>query len=496
MPVVVPPATTLPPLRATWSGMSTTDSVARLQGASIRWGALRITADNVFVSPSITKPSRILVSGGFRAERGQDQLIGKSFSFDVGTQELRGTDVSILHDVFRVDTASLMRGPKGISLSGASIVDNVPGENRTLSISASEMSYKASTGQWNIRNLGLSLYKTHILTVPSVRFMTGSTATASRATRFQLPLSIRQSGISGPVATLAYAAQPAPGVGAAVVFEQTARRGDAASAALSYEVANQQRGQVSGSTSESQGLPLGDVASLLTEPPAVKRDISPRLQLPSVLGNAIGPAGTSAISLTVADRQEFIRRLKTVLVDNKPMVAVSSSWVFGQSAMEAHFESGNRLESDLSTTVASYRSKSSFRLRSSVSLINQQIPVELQTVRINATDAYSFTQLSAELVPLRAGNRLSAALAIRDIHGIATYYSDVLEAPSELQLRFTSPLSGWQFALGSRLDLTEKQFFDTEIVVAAPGRVIRPEFRYRTRGNQFAVNIAMPFFSL
>ena len=496
MPVVVPPATTLPPLRATWSGMSTTDSVARLQGASIRWGALRITADNVFVSPSITKPSKIVVSGGFRAERGQDQLIGKSFSFDVGTQELRGTDVSIRHDVFRVDTASLMRGPKGISLSGASIVDNVPGENRTLSISVSEMSYKASTGQWNIRNLGLSLYKTHILTVPSVRFMTGSTATASRATRFQLPLSIRQSGISGPVATLAYAAQPAPGVGAAVVFEQTARRGDAASAALSYEVANQQRGQVSGSTSESQGLPLGDVASLLTEPPAVKRDISPRLQLPSVLGNAIGPAGTSAISLTVADRQEVIRRLKTVLVDNKPRVAVSSSWVFGQSAMEAHFESGNRLESDLSTTVASYRSKSSFRLRSSVSLINQRIPVELQTVRINAIDAYSFTQLSAELVPLRAGNRLSAALAIRDIHGIATYYSDVLEAPSELQLRFTSPLSGWQFALGSRLDLTEKQFFDTEIVVAAPGRVIRPEFRYRTRGNQFAVNIAMPFFSL
>ena len=496
MPVVVPPATTLPPLRATWSGMSTTDSVARLQGANIRWGALRITADNVFVSPSITKPSRILVTGGFRAERGQDQLIGKSFSFDVGTQELRGTDVSIRHDVFRVDTASLMRGPKGISLSGASIVDNVPGENRTLSISASEMSYKASTGQWNIRNLGLSLYKTHILTVPSVRFMTGSTASASRATRFQLPLSIRQSRISGPVATLAYAAQPAPGVGAAVVFEQTAKRGDAASAALSYEVSNQPRAKVSASTSESQGLPLGDVASLLTEPPAVKRDISPRLQLPSVLGTAIGTAGTSAISLTVADRQEVIRRFKTVLVDNKPMVAVSSSWVFGQSAMEAHFESGNRLESDLSTTVASYRSKSSFRLRSSVSHINQRIPVELQTVRINATDAYSFTQLSAELVPLRAGNRLSAALAIRDIHGTATYYSDVLEAPSELQLRFTSPLSGWQFALGSRLDLTEKQFFDTEIVVAAPGRVIRPEFRYRTRGNQFALNIAMPFFSL
>ena len=496
MPVVVPPAPSLPPLRATWTGMSTTDSAARLQGSSIRWGALRITADNVFVSPSITKPSRILVTGGFRAERGPDQLIGKSFSFDVGTQELRGTDVSIRHDVFRVDTASLMRGPKGISLSGASIVDNVPGENRTLSISASEMSYKASTGQWNIRNLGLSLYKTHILTVPSVRFMTGSTATASRATRFQLPLSIRQSGISGPVATLAYAAQPAPGVGAAVVFEQTAKRGDAASAALSYEVANQPRAKVSASTSESQGLPLGDVASLLTEPPAIKRDISPRLQLPSVLGTAIGPAGTSAISLTVADRQEVIRRLKTVLVDNKPMVAVSSSWVFGQSAMEAHFESGNRLESDLSTTVASYRSKSSFRLRSSVSLINQRIPVELQTVRINATDAYSFTQLSAELVPLRAGNRLSAALAIRDIHGIATYYSDVLEAPSELQLRFTSPLLGWQFALGSRLDLTEKQFFDTEIVVAAPGRVIRPEFRYRTRGNQFALNIAMPFFSL
>ena len=113
MPVVVPPATTLPPLRATWSGMSTTDSVARLQGANIRWGALRITADNVFVSPSITKPSKIVVSGGFRAERGQDQLIGQSFSFDVGTQELRGTDVSIRHDVFRIETSSLLRGGQG-----------------------------------------------------------------------------------------------------------------------------------------------------------------------------------------------------------------------------------------------------------------------------------------------------------------------------------------------------------------------------------------------
>ena len=496
MPVVVPPATTLPPLRATWSGMSTTDTVARLQGANIRWGALRITADNVFVSPSITKPSKIVVSGGFRAERGQDQLIGKSFSFDVGTQELRGTDVSIRHDVFRIETASLLRGPKGISLSDASIVDNVPGENRTLAITASEMSYRASTGQWNIRNLGLSLYKTHILTVPSVRFMTGSTATASRATRFQLPLSIRQSGISGPVATLAYAAQPAPGVGAAVVFEQTAKRGDAASAALSYEVSNQRRGQVSGSTNESEGLPLGDVSSLLAEPRAIKRDVSPRLQLPSVLGTAIGPAGTSAVSLTVADRQEVIRRLKTVLVDNKPMVAVSSSWVFGDSAMEAHFESGNRLESDLITTVASYRSKSSFRVRSTASLSHQRIPFELQTVRINASESYSYTQLSAELLPIRPGNRFSAALAIRDIHGNSTYYSDVLEAPSELQLQFTSPILGWQIALGSRLDLTGNQFFDTEVVIAAPGRVIRPEFRYRTRGNQFAINIAMPFFSL
>jgi hypothetical protein len=470
--------------------------MARLKGANIRWGALGITADSVFISPSITKPSRISVNGGFRAERGQDQLIGKSFSFDVGTQELRGTDVSIWHDVFRIDTASLTRGPTGMSLSGASIVDNVPGENRTLSISASELSYKATTGQWNIRNLGLSLYKTHILTVPSVRFMTGSTASASRATRFQLPLSIRQSRISGPVATLAYAAQPAPGIGAAVVFEQTAMRGDAASAAFSYEVANQRRGQVSGSVSASEGLPLGDMSSLLAEPRTIQRDISPRLQLPSVLGNAIGTAGTSAISFTIADRQEVIRRFKTVLVDNRPLVAVSSSWVFGQSAMEAHIESGNRLETDLSTSVASYRNMSSFRLRSNVSTGSQRIPVELQTVHINATDAYAYTQLSAELVPLRAGNRLSAALAMRDIHGIATYYSDVLEAPSELQLRFKSPILGWQFALGSRLDLTTKQFFDTEVVVAAPGRVIRPEFRYRTRGNQFALNIALPFFSL
>lgn|GEM_PF-1719129 len=496
MPVVVPPTPILPPLRATWSSMSTTDSVARLQVASIRWGALRITADNIFVSPSITKPSRILVNGGFRAERGQDQLSGKSFSFDTGTQELSGTDVSIRHDVFRIDTASLIRGPKGISLSGASIVDNVPGENRTLYISASEMSYRASTGQWNIRNLGLSLYKTHILTVPNVRFMTGSTASASRATRFQLPLSIRQSRISGPVATLAYAAQPAPGVGAAVVFEQTAKRGDAASAALSYEVANQRRRQVSGSKSETEGLPLGDAASLLAEPQAINRDVSPRLKLPSVLGTAIGTSGTSAISLTVADRQEVVRRYRTILVDNKPLVAVSSSWVFGQSAMEAHFESGNRLETDLSTTVASYRSKSSLRLRSNISLINQRIPVEVQTVRVNATNSYSFTQLSAELFPVRPGKRLSAAVAIRDIHGIATYYSDFVEAPSELQLRFTSPISGWQIALGSRLDLTQNHFFDTEFVIAAPGRVIRPEFRYRTRGNQFAINIAMPFFSL
>ena len=496
MPVVVPPALELPPLRATWSGMSTTESAAHLRDANIRWGALGISAQSVFISPSITKPSKISISGGFRAERGTDQLIGNAFSFDVNKQLLLGTDVSIRHDVFRIDTATLSRGPQGISLTKVSIVDNVPGESRTLSISASELSYKASSGQWNIHNMGLSLYKTHILSVPSVRFQTGSTASASRATRFQLPLSIRQSRISGPVATLAYATQPAPGFGAAVVFEETAKRGDAASAALSYEVATQRRRKVTGSPSASEGLPLGDMSSMLSEPPAVKRDVSPRLQLPSVMGMPIGPTGISAVSLTIADRQEVIRRYKTVLVDNKPLVAVSSSWVFGQSAMEAHFESGNRLETDLTSTVESYRSKSSFRVRTAVSLMNHRVPVELQSVRVNATDTYAYTQVSAELFPKRSGQPLSAALAVRDIHGKATYYSDFLEAPSELQLRFNTPIAGWQIALGTRMDLTGNRLFDTEAVLAAPGRVIRPEFRYRTRGNQFAINIAMPFFSL
>jgi len=496
MPVVVPPLFELPPLRATWSGMSTTDSAAHLQNANIRWGALGITAESVFITPSITKPLKISISGGFRAERGTDQLVGKSFSFDVTKQQLLGTDVSIRHDVFRIDTATLSRGPQGLSLTNVSVVDNVPGESRTLSISASELSYKASTGQWNIHNMGLSLYKTHILSVPRVRFQTGSTASASRATRFQLPLSIRQSRISGPVATLAYATQPAPGFGAAIVFEETAKRGDAASAALSYEVATQRRRKPSDSPSTPDGLPLGDMASLLSEPPSIKRDVSPRLQLPSVMGTQIGQTGISAVSLTVADRQEVIRRYKTVLVDNKPLVAVSSSWVFGQSAMEVHFESGNRLETNLSTTVASYRSKSSIRLRSGVSLANQRIPVEVQSVRVNATDTYAYTQISADLFPKRSGFPFSAALAVRDIHGKATYYSDFLEAPSELQLRFSAPLAGWQLALGTRMDLTGNRLFDTEAVLAAPGRVIRPEFRYRTRGNQFAINIAMPFFSL
>jgi hypothetical protein len=238
------------------------------------------------------------------------------------------------------------------------------------------------------------------------------------------------------------------------------------------------------------------MASVLSEPPAVKRDISPRLQLPTVMGAPIGPVGTSAISVTYADRQEVIRRLKTVLVDNKPLVAVSSSWVFGSSAIEASFEGGNRLETDLATTVSSYRSKSSIRLRTSVPIIHQQVPIEVHSVRVNATDPYTYTQLSAELFPKRTGQRLSAALAVRDIHGKATFYSDVLEAPSELQLRYNMPVAGWHIGLGSRLDLTDSHFFDTEVVVAAPGRVIRPEFRYRTRGNQFAINIAMPFFSL
>jgi len=128
--------------------------------------------------------------------------------------------------------------------------------------------------------------------------------------------------------------------------------------------------------------------------------------------------------------------------------------------------------------------------------MNQRLPVELQRVRVTAIDTYNYTQLSTELIPRRVGGRFSAALSVRDIQGHATYYSDVLEAPSELQLRFNTPMSGWQLALGSRLDLTSNHFFDTEFVVAAPGRVIRPEFRYRTRGNQFAINIAMPFFSL
>lgn len=476
--------------------MSTTDGLAQLKDANIRWGALGISAASVFVSPSITKPSRLRISGGFQAERGGDKLVGQSISFDVDKQVLVGEAVSIRHDVFRVDTSRFTRGPLGMSLFDVVIVDNVPEQNKTLSISASKLSYNATSGQWNIQNLGLSLYKTHLLTVPSVRFQTGSTASASRATRFQLPVSIRQSGISGPVATLAYAAQPAPGVGAAVMFEQTAKRGDAASVALSYEVANQKKRPTSTPEKETDGLPLGDVSSILEEPRTVKRDIAPRLQLPSVLGTAIGAAGTSAVSLTMADRQEVIRRYKTVLVDNKPLVAVSSSWVMGVSAVEAHFETGSRLETDLRSTVSSYRTKSSIRLRSMIPISNQRLPVELQTVRVTAIDTYNYTQLSSELIPRRVGGRFSAALSVRDIQGHATYYSDVLEAPSELQLRFNTPLSGWQLALGSRLDLTSNHFFDTEFVVAAPGRVIRPEFRYRTRGNQFAINIAMPFFSL
>lgn len=492
----MPQAQVLPPLRATWSGMSSTDGRSQLRDANLRWGALGISATSVVVSPSITKPNQLRISGGFRAQRGTDKLVGESISFDIDKQLLFGDAVTIQHDVFRINAARFTRGPLGMSLSDVVVVDNIPEHSKTLSISASKLSYKASTGQWNIQNLGLSLYRTHLLTVPSVRFQTGSTASASRATRFQLPVSVRQSGISGPVATLAYAAQPAPGVGAAVMFEQTAKRGDAASVALSYEVANQTKRPMSTPEKETDGLPFGDAASILEEPRTVKRDIAPRLQLPSVLGTAIGAAGTSAVSVTMADRQEVIRRFKTVLIDNKPLVAVSSSWVMGSSAVEAHFESGNRLETDLRNTVSSYRTKSSVRFRSAVPMFKQRLPIEIQTVRVTAIENYSYTQFSTELIPRRAGTRLSAALSVRDIQGHATYYADVLEAPSELQLRFNTPLAGWQLALGSRLDLTSNRIFDTEFVVAAPGRVIRPEFRYRTRGNQFAINVAMPFFSL
>ncbi|MFM7187357.1 MAG: hypothetical protein ACKO14_06030 [Armatimonadota bacterium] len=494
--MVIPPIQAPPPLRATWSGVSTKDGFAQLKDANVRWGALGISAASLLISPSLTKPSQLRVSGGFRAERGGDKLIGKTIFFDVDKQLLLGETISIQHDVFRIDTGGVSRGPLGMSLSDVVIVDNVPEQSRTLAISASKLSYSRPSGQWNIQNLGLSLYRTHLLTVPSVRFQTGSTASASRATRFQLPVSIRQSGISGPVATLTYATQPLPGFGAAVLFEQTAKRGDAASLALSYEVANQTPRQPASPDEDTEGLPFTDRTSILTEPPAVKRDVVPSLQLPSVLGPGIGGAGTSAVSLTMAERQEVIRRYKSVLVDNKPLVAISSSWVMGTSAVEAHFETGERLETDLQTTVSSYRTKASLRLRSMVPVLNHRIPIEVQTVRVVANDAYSYTQLSTELIPRGIGSRLSAALSVRDIQGRATYYSDVLEAPSELQLRLNTPLSGWHLALGSRLDLTSNHFFDTEFVVAAPGRVIRPEIRYRTRGNQFAINIAMPFFSL
>lgn len=496
MPVVAPPPPAMPPLRASWSGMANRDGFTQLTDANLQWGALRVSAAGVFVSPSITNARQIRISGGFTGKRGSDNLVGESLSFDVDKQQLHGENVSIRHDVFRLDAKTFTRGPLGLSLNNVFIVDNVPDANRTLAISASNLSFVTTSGQWNIQNLGLALYKTHILTVPSVRFQTGSTASASHATRFQLPLSFRQSGISGPVATVAYALQPAKGFGAAAVFEQTAKRGDAASVAISYELANQRKRQNSDSVNGSEALPFGDVASILSEPPAVKRDVTPRLQLPAVLGSALGPTGASAVSLAIADRQEVIRRYKTVLVDHKPLAAVSSSWVFGATAIEAHYESGNRLETDLKTATESYRSKASVRVRTSGMYAKQRIPIEVQTVRVAAVEKYEYTQVAAELFPRRSGNAFSASMAVRDIRGNATFYSDVLEAPSELQLRYSLPIAGWQVAVGSRLDLTSDRFFDTEIVLAAPGRVIRPEFRYRTRGNQFGLNIAMPFFSL
>ncbi len=476
--------------------MSTKDALAELRDAKIQWGALGITATTVLVKPSITNPSILRITDGFRAERGGDKLIGKSVSFDVTTQVLTGEAVSIRHDVFRIDTGSFIRSPSGMTLTNVVVVDNAPDQSSTLSISASKLSYNATSGQWNIQNLGLGLYRAHLLTVPSVRFQTGSNASASRATRFQLPVSMRQSGISGPVATLAYSAQPAPGVGAALVYEQTAKRGDASSVALSYEVANQRKRLSPQPKQEAEGPPLGDAASILAEPSSSKRDVAPRLQLPAVMGPSIGAIGTNAVSVNIAKRQEINRRYKTVLIDNKPLVALSSSWVMGSSALEAHIESGERAETDLQTTVSSYRTMSSVRFRSIVPVLNHPLPVELQSVHVSASDSYRYTQLSTELIPRRSGARFSAALSVRDISGRATYYSDVLEAPSELQLRLNTPVSGWQIALGSRLDLTSNHFFDTEVAVAAPGKVIRPEFRYRTRGNQFAINIAMPFFSL
>jgi hypothetical protein len=111
--------------------MSTTDGFAQLKDANIRWGALGISAASVFVSPSITKPSRLRVSGGFQAERGGDKLVGQSISFDVDKQVLDGEAVSIRHDVFRIDTASFTRGPLGMSLSDVVIVDNVPEQKRS-----------------------------------------------------------------------------------------------------------------------------------------------------------------------------------------------------------------------------------------------------------------------------------------------------------------------------------------------------------------------------
>ena len=457
---------------------------------------MNLESDVIFLIPSLQKPSIIEASKGFLLQRGLDKLEGSSLIFEPSKAELKATDITLTRDPFVIRAASLSRSPSTFTLERVSIRDAGDSATPALSLSASLLSHTSKPGAWDISDLSIRIFNAPLLRVRRARIQTGASSSASKATAFKLPISIRNSAVFGPVVGVAWNVHPARGLDGAFSAERTNRNRNPWYVAFSYDLHRHV---------ETDTLPLAQtepttqrnpLIDFLAEPAVRKQDTSPNIQIGQGIGPRIPNKTSSAVSVVLSTDQEVVRRYRTVLVGMSPQVNISTSWSNQLLRSEVLVESGQRREVSGSGVQTAFRTMFALRTQGNVAVQGHRVPIEVKYAYVDSDLQYQYLQIAAPIVGRPVGQGLSIMGIFREASGNALFTSDRVESQSEAQLRWMLRLQGFYFGVGSRYDLATGKVFDTQFVVTGPGRVIRPELRYRSLGSQIGFTIGIPFFAL
>lgn len=486
----------LPPLKASWSSIVSTVSGTRLEKSHLRWGSINLESDVIFLIPSIQKPSLIEASKGFLLQRGRDTLEGSTLFFEPSKAELRATDISLTRDPFVLRAASLSRSPSAFTLERVSIRDAGDSATPALVLSASRLSHTSKLGVWDISDLSIRVFNAPLLRVRRARIQMGASSSASKATAFKLPVSIRNSSVFGPVVGVAWNVHPARGVDGAFSAERTNGNQNPWYVAFSYDLRRHVETDTLPLAQTESASPRNPLIDFLAEPAVRKQDTSPSIQIGQGIGPRIPDKMSTAVSFVLSTNQEVVRRYQTVLVGMSPQVNVSTSWSNRLFRSEVLVESGQRREVSGSSVQTGFRNMLALRTQGDVLVQGHRVPIEVKYTYVDSHFQYQYLQIAAPIVGRPVGQGLSIMGIFRGASGNALFTSDRLESQSEVQLRWMLRLPGCYFGVGSRYDLVTGRVFDTQFVVTGPGRVIRPELRYRTLGSQIGLTIGLPFFAL